>query len=83
MNIWISKFLYGILWILFCFFRYFSDLFPYKKAQKGLFYSRGTREADLVRRAQVAAPRRHTQAPTWHEGLLAGIWWAHWLVGPG
>ena len=47
-------------WILFRFFRYFSKLFPYKKSQKVLYFSRGTHEADVTQRAHVAEPRKAT-----------------------
>ena len=32
---------------------------------KGLFYSRGSHEADVARRAHMVALRGHMQEPTW------------------
>ena len=65
------------------FFKYFLNLFPYKKSQTGVYYLRGTREADVDQGGHAVEPREPTWTPTWHKVERADSLWAHGLVGLG
>ena len=47
---------------------YFLDLFPYKKLQKRVYYSRGTPEAEVARHAHMAEPHK----AKWTRGRIRG-----------
>ena len=44
------------------------NFFPYKNRKKGVYYSRGTREADMARGAHVVEPHK----ATWTRGRVRG-----------